>query len=435
MKRNLTVFLCSTFSDLSDEREAVLDAIRKLQLQHDSMEFFGARPGVPIETCLSEVRKSDILVVIVGHRYGSLVPDLGISFSEAEYEEGFRLRKPCLVYLLDENVPVLPRNIERDPDKIRQLDRWKNLLRERHTVAPFANGHDLAVRVAADLGRTMQAVEESVKMKSTEGLTHSDVEEIVSECIKLGLSRDILLSTVRRAIKAAVPSIVGQKPTVFLSHSHADKNIVLKIAHRLRASGIGVWIDEAEMKMGDSIVQRISHGLDTSDFVAFFISVKSLSSAWTQKELNVAMSRQVSGQGQAILLPILLDDVEIPPLLRDVVYLDLRDGDVDRAAGQLIEAVSNRWTRDHAAQQGAVLPRWGRIRAFVNLTLNRAASTEHVVQKLKTFPEVTEVSRTYGSVDLVVVLAAEDLQRINVIREDIANISGVTSTSILIGTV
>jgi hypothetical protein len=68
-----------------------------------------------------------------------------------------------------------------------------------------------------------------------------------------------------------------------LSHSHADKNIVRKIADRLRASGIGVWIDEAEMKMGDSLVQNISHGLDTSDFVAFFISGKSLSSAWTQK--------------------------------------------------------------------------------------------------------------------------------------------------------
>src|ERR1700731_7622 len=65
VKRNLTIFLCSTFADLAEERQAVLDAVRKLQLQHDSMEFFGARPGAPIETCLAEVRKSDILVVIV----------------------------------------------------------------------------------------------------------------------------------------------------------------------------------------------------------------------------------------------------------------------------------------------------------------------------------------------------------------------------------
>src|SRR5271165_252640 len=48
---SFTVFVCSTFSDLSQEREGVLDAIRRLKLQHDSMEFFGARAEQPIETC------------------------------------------------------------------------------------------------------------------------------------------------------------------------------------------------------------------------------------------------------------------------------------------------------------------------------------------------------------------------------------------------
>ena len=77
--------------------------------------------------------------------------------------------------MLNENVPVLPRHIERDPDKLRQLDRWKDLLRRRHTVALFADGHDLAVRVAADLGRTMQAVEESQDSQSVRGLTAADI--------------------------------------------------------------------------------------------------------------------------------------------------------------------------------------------------------------------------------------------------------------------
>ena len=95
---SFTVFVCSTFSDLSQEREGVLDAIRRLKLQHDSMEFFGARAQQPIETCLQEVRASDALVVIVGHRYGTIVPDLGILYSEAEYAEGFRTKEalPCL---------------------------------------------------------------------------------------------------------------------------------------------------------------------------------------------------------------------------------------------------------------------------------------------------------------------------------------------------
>ena len=154
MNTSLTVFVCSTYADLSDEREAVLDAIRRLQLQHDSMEFFGARANQPIATCLKEVRRSNILVVIVGHRYGSLVPEMGISFSEAEYAEGYALQKPCLVYMRDENVPILPKHMERGPGKLQLLEKWKQTLQERHTVATFQDSNDIAVQVAADLSHT-----------------------------------------------------------------------------------------------------------------------------------------------------------------------------------------------------------------------------------------------------------------------------------------
>jgi hypothetical protein len=125
------------------------------------MEFFGARANRPIQTCLQEVRRSNILVVIVGHRYGSLVPEMGVSFSEAEYNEGCALNKPCLVYMRDENVPILPKHMERDPGKLMLLERWKETLRKRHTVATFQGSNDLAVQVAADLSRTISGLEET----------------------------------------------------------------------------------------------------------------------------------------------------------------------------------------------------------------------------------------------------------------------------------
>ena len=93
MSAPFTVFVCSTFDDLEQEREAVLDAIRRVQQRHNAMEFFGARPGRPIDVCLDEVRKSDLLVVIVGLKYGSLPAGMGISYSQAEYEEGVRLEQ------------------------------------------------------------------------------------------------------------------------------------------------------------------------------------------------------------------------------------------------------------------------------------------------------------------------------------------------------
>ena len=151
MTTRVVVFVCGTYSDLSEERGAVLDAIQKLQLQHDSMEFFGAHPERPIDICLQEVRNSDILVVIVGQKYGTLLPGRGISYSEAEYREAQRLKLPCLVYFLDEGKPVASERPEHDLDSLKRLEKWKTDLKEKHAVYRFKNSADLALQVVADL--------------------------------------------------------------------------------------------------------------------------------------------------------------------------------------------------------------------------------------------------------------------------------------------
>jgi tetratricopeptide (TPR) repeat protein len=152
MSAPFNVFVCSTFDDLEQEREAVLDAIRRVQQRHNAMEFFGARPGRPIDVCLDEVRKSDLLIVIVGLQYGSLPPGMQISYSQAEYEEGARLEKPCLVYLRDDATRILAKHVEREPDKLGLLNEWKKTLNANHTVAKYKSWPKLAVQVAADTG-------------------------------------------------------------------------------------------------------------------------------------------------------------------------------------------------------------------------------------------------------------------------------------------
>jgi hypothetical protein len=160
MKASITVFVCGTYADLSAERGAVLDALQRLQLKHQSMEFFGARPERSIETCLAEVRKSDILVVVVGDRYGTLVPGMQISFSEAEYEEARRLNKPCLVYIRQHETTQAAIS-DTEAGQAQLLNQWKATLRSQHTPATFQNGTDLALQVAVDLGRWITEVETS----------------------------------------------------------------------------------------------------------------------------------------------------------------------------------------------------------------------------------------------------------------------------------
>ena len=344
MNTSLTVFVCSTYTDLSDEREAVLDAIRRLQLQHDSMEFFGARANQPIETCLQEVRRSNIIIVIVGHRYGSLVPEMGISFSEAEYAEGYALKKPCLVYMRDENVPILPKHMERDPEKIQLLEKWKQILQERHTVATFQESNDIAVQVAADLSRTITGLEktarerEEARRKSSIPLM-DELSELVKEALKAGATESALLSAIRRSVSHVTSEMQRVGPSVFLSYARADRDIVRQVADGLSSSGLRVWFDEGSLKPGAEWVREIERGLDSADFIMFFISQHSVQAGWAQKELQIALHRQVSGEQSAVLLPILLERADVPPLLRQIQWLDMTDGNISRAVNELVDLV------------------------------------------------------------------------------------------------
>ena len=48
---------------------------------------------------------------------------------------------------------------------------------------------------------------------------------------------------------------------VFLSHSSKDKAIVRAVAERLHADGLRVWLDDWEIRPGDSIPAKIEAAL------------------------------------------------------------------------------------------------------------------------------------------------------------------------------
>lgn len=357
MKKPVTVFVCSTFADLAEERRRVLDAIRRLQLQHDSMEFFGARSNLPIDTCIQEVRRSDLLVVIVGHRYGSIVPGSDISYSEAEYREGVRLNKPCLVYVRSDDVPILPRNIEREPDKVRLLEQWKQTLHSRHTVATFAAPDELAVQVAADISETLRALDNAAVTTTVPDEIPAAVAALVREALDRGTPEAAVLSAVKNALSSLLVDTGQRKSKVFFSYSHSDATIVRQLAARVEGLGFDVWIDHAKLGLGDSITSGIEEGLGRADYIVFFLSKASLTSRWAREELGAALQRRLADPQGPVIIPVLLDDSPVPPLLRDVMYLDLRDRDIADGASSLIEAV-RRQEVDRAARAGVGAVPW-----------------------------------------------------------------------------
>jgi len=111
--------------------------------------------------------------------------------------------------------------------------------------------------------------------------------------------------------------------SIFLSHSHADKTAAKRLTDELRSRGVYVWIDEAEIMVGDSLIEKIREGIDKVDYFGVAPSTTSVRSAWVAKELDVAMNQEIEGR-RVRVLPILLEDCNLPSFLIGKLYADFR---------------------------------------------------------------------------------------------------------------
>ncbi len=114
---------------------------------------------------------------------------------------------------------------------------------------------------------------------------------------------------------------LDKMPSIFLSHNTKDKFFVRELADRLSKMGVKVWIDEAEIKVGDSLTEKIGNAIEKTDFVGVVLSRNSINSQWVQKELQIALQEEFRKK-KVVVLPLLLEPVELPPFLRDKLYAD-----------------------------------------------------------------------------------------------------------------
>lgn len=150
----MRVFLGSTFADLQVHRLRTIDALRALSVHVDAMELWLAKPEDPLTVCLDLVRKCDIYLCVVAHRYGSQTAG-GKSFTQMEYELAMACGKACLVFLMGDEHAVIPRFVDKG-ETAAKLDSFRGILRAHHLTTTFGDAEDLAHRVVESVRRLMQ---------------------------------------------------------------------------------------------------------------------------------------------------------------------------------------------------------------------------------------------------------------------------------------
>lgn len=132
---------------------------------------------------------------------------------------------------------------------------------------------------------------------------------------------------------------------VFISHASEDKDAVVRpLANALCNSGLSVWYDEFELKIGDSLRRKIDQGLAKSRFGIVVISRSFIKKGWTNYELDGLMTKAVSGQ--QILLPIWHDItkqevIDYSPSLADKVARNTSQETIEEIAAEIAELIHN----------------------------------------------------------------------------------------------
>ena len=107
----------------------------------------------------------------------------------------------------------------------------------------------------------------------------------------------------------------GQRRT-FISYSRVNQEFALKLARELRTSRFAVWLDQLDIPTGARWDNELEKALNDCEIFLVILTPASIASENVKDEIGFAIDH-----GKHIL-PVLLDECEIPLRLRRLQYVD-----------------------------------------------------------------------------------------------------------------
>uniref|UniRef100_UPI002606D7B5 DUF4062 domain-containing protein n=1 Tax=uncultured Flavobacterium sp. TaxID=165435 RepID=UPI002606D7B5 len=132
------IFISSTYLDLRDERQASVESILKKGHIPAGMELFSAGDKSQWEVIKKWIDDSDIYLLILGGRYGSIDKSSGLSYIEMEYNYAVEKGKPLFALILDDNIIYnKPTDITKDYDiKVQKYIDFKEIVKSKMCSFP-----------------------------------------------------------------------------------------------------------------------------------------------------------------------------------------------------------------------------------------------------------------------------------------------------------
>jgi hypothetical protein len=156
VKKKLQVFVSSTYTDMLPERQAAVEAILRAGHIPAGMELFAAGDESQLETIRRWIDDSDVFMLMLGGRYGSIEPKSEKSYIELEYEYALEKKKPFFAAVI--NDAYLNLKVKASGLDVTERDNSHLLKAFRETVTKricrfFGDTNELKVIIFESLGR------------------------------------------------------------------------------------------------------------------------------------------------------------------------------------------------------------------------------------------------------------------------------------------
>lgn len=236
--------------------------------------------------------------------------------------------------------------ISREKNLSRVITLQKDLARKNDEISRLEKSKIPKTKSLAD--KQKKKADLQVKLNKEESKEREKVKKEQKEILTIQQQITREIENQKRQTLNSISAISSAPATqknydVFISHASEDKDdFVRPFANHLKDSGLNVWYDEFELRIGDSLRRAIDNGLANSRFGIVVLSESFFNKEWPQRELDGLFAREVNGE--KVILPIWHkitknEVLKYSPIIADMLALNTSSFTIEEIAKQISDRV------------------------------------------------------------------------------------------------
>jgi hypothetical protein len=155
MDKRYQVFVSSTYADLKEERQKVIQTLMEMDCIPSGMELFPAMDEEQFLFIKRIIDDCDYYILIIGGRYGSVAED-GISYTEKEYDYAKEKGIKILAFIHEDQDSLIVSKTDKDQELYKKLQLFIEKVKKGRLIRYWETAQDLPGLVSLSLTKTIK---------------------------------------------------------------------------------------------------------------------------------------------------------------------------------------------------------------------------------------------------------------------------------------